>query len=294
MKNEQISIDEMPGTEIEVIAIQTPGQIEFNYAELKANIQTAIEPYKNMVVTEDKIQEAKKVRAHLNKLTNTVEDRRKQIKKETLLPYETFEAKIKELLGIVAEGTKAIDTQIAAFETAAKENKMKMIQEYFTNLKIDLVPLTKIFDPAWLNATTSTKQWTEAMTKKVQQIEEDIALIKSMTIEDADLMRSFYLDTLNLTKAKEQYDGVQARIKAAQLYAQEKAAKEAARAEEQLIAMEENRVEMPSEYESITEPEKPTQMPMQNIKFILYTTANNIDQVRKFMNAMRIEYIEVE
>lgn len=61
-----------------------PEKIEFNFEELKSEISERLTYYKNLVVTEDKIKEAKSDKATLNKLIKAIDERRKEIKNRCL------------------------------------------------------------------------------------------------------------------------------------------------------------------------------------------------------------------
>ena len=58
-----------------------PHEIDFNSEELKSELIPKLEFYKNLVVTEDSIKDAKSDRAKLNKLKSAFEDKRKEMKK---------------------------------------------------------------------------------------------------------------------------------------------------------------------------------------------------------------------
>ena len=53
--------------ELRVEPVTFPEVIQFNYEELKAEITSSTEMYKNLVYTDDQIDDAKKKRAELNK-----------------------------------------------------------------------------------------------------------------------------------------------------------------------------------------------------------------------------------
>src|SRR5574344_298476 len=89
-----------------------PQKIDFNYEAIKAELSEKLERYNSLVVTEDSVSAAKKDKAALNKLKTALEDRRKEVKKDCLRPYEEFEQKIKELVGMIDAPVLAIDGQI--------------------------------------------------------------------------------------------------------------------------------------------------------------------------------------
>ena len=76
-------------------------EIDWNYEELKTEIQGKANDYMNLVYTADQVKDAKKDRANLNKFVEALESKRKEIKKQITEPYSAFEKQEKELVGIV-------------------------------------------------------------------------------------------------------------------------------------------------------------------------------------------------
>lgn len=74
-----------------------PKAVGFNFDQLKQELEVSLVKYQNMVVTEDGTKEAKADRAKLNALKTTIDDKRKEIKREWNAPYIEFENKIKIL-----------------------------------------------------------------------------------------------------------------------------------------------------------------------------------------------------
>ena len=61
-----------------------PQKIEFNFEELKADLIPKLDYYKNLVVSEDGIKEAKADKANLNKLAKAIDDKRKEVRLRTI------------------------------------------------------------------------------------------------------------------------------------------------------------------------------------------------------------------
>ena len=76
-------------------------EIDWNYEELKTEIQGKANDYMNLVYTADQVKDAKKDRANLDEFVEALESKRKEIKKQITEPYSAFEKQEKELVGIV-------------------------------------------------------------------------------------------------------------------------------------------------------------------------------------------------
>ena len=98
--------------------------ITWNNEEIKAEVAEKVQHYKSLVYTETEIKAAKADRATLNKFVTALENKRKEVKKQCMAPYEQFEAQIKEIIAIVNEHIQLIDTQIKDFEEKKKAEKL--------------------------------------------------------------------------------------------------------------------------------------------------------------------------
>lgn len=187
--------------ELKMQEVQFPKVIEFNFDELKKEIMEKAELYKNMVYTDDTIKEAKADKATLNKFIKVLEDKRKDVKKECLQPYEEFEKQIKELVAIVDEPVKLIDQQVKNYEEKKKADKLEKIKEFWESVEHpEWLTCSKIFDQKWLNATTSMKKIQEAITERLKQICSDMDTLNSLP-EFAFEAVEEYKQSLDVNKA---------------------------------------------------------------------------------------------
>ena len=116
--------------ELKIKEITFPEVIEFNFDELKQEIESRVSMYTNLVYTDEQIKQAKADRANLNKFVKALSDERIKMKKQCLKPYEGFEAKVNELSKIVQEPIALIDKQVREYEEQQKKAKLEKIKEY--------------------------------------------------------------------------------------------------------------------------------------------------------------------
>lgn len=181
-----------------------PQKIDFNYEAIKSELSESLERYNSLVVTEDSISAAKKDKAALNKLKTALEDRRKEVKKDCLRPYEEFERKIKELVGMIDAPVLAIDGQIKAFDEIKKAEKRADIQAFYSDNVGDLaplLPLDKVFDPRWLNATYKIDDVQKEIADRIFKTRNDIGIIKAMNLSGEQQVLDVYLRTLDMSAA---------------------------------------------------------------------------------------------
>lgn len=111
-----------------------PAAIEFNYPELKAAMESYLEKFNGLVVTEDAIKRAKDDRAEINKVVAAISRARIDTKARWLAPMESFEAKAKELEELGRSTARGIDAQLAEFEKRRVEEKRKTLTARFAGL----------------------------------------------------------------------------------------------------------------------------------------------------------------
>lgn len=188
--------------ELRVEPVTFPEAIRFNYEELKAEITSKVEMYKNLVYTgSDQIKDAKADRAALNKLIKAMSDERIRIKKDCLKPYDEFERKIRELTDIVNEPVQLIDKQIKEYEQTLKEEKRKDIEALFETIGFQaFVKLDMIWDEKWLNASVSMKSIEEKMRERMYQISTDLLTLNRLS-EYAFEAVAVYKETLDMNRS---------------------------------------------------------------------------------------------
>lgn len=178
-----------------------PQSISFNFDELKVEVTEKAELYKNMVYTEEAIAEAKTDRAKLNKFIKVLDDKKKEVKKQCLEPYNEFESQIKELIGIMSEPVMMIDSQVKSFEQKKKDEKLEAIIEYWESKNtFEWLKFDKILDPKWLNASTSMKKVQEDIEVRLEQVKQHINTLSYLPEFSFEAIE-IYKDTLNVNLA---------------------------------------------------------------------------------------------
>lgn len=195
--------------EIRVNVEQKNGVIGFNFEEIKEKLNSELEIYKNMIFTEESKTEAKKTIASLRKLKKSVNDKKLEVKKSFMIPYTNFEAQVKELDNLIDEPINFINNQVEEFERKRVEEKKALISEIYTEIMAEheeasgYLPLQRIYDSKWENATTTKKAITEAIAERVDHVEKDLGIIRSMGLEFEDKGIEKYKATLELSDAIE-------------------------------------------------------------------------------------------
>ena len=154
--------------------------IEWNNEEIKAELKEKLELYKNLVYTDEQISEAKADRAKLNKFVTALEDKRKELKKTCLAPYEKFEKQVKELVFMINEPIALIDTRVKSFEEEKKNKKLEEIKEYYAGLDTGFPTFEQLYNPKWLNASVSMASIKKEIDVKLGEINKELEILENL------------------------------------------------------------------------------------------------------------------
>lgn len=204
--------------ELKLQITQTPGNIECNFDELKETLADHLKIYEEMPVSLENKAERKKDLAMLRKVKKAVSDRRSEVKRQWLEPYNVFDTQVRELLGLIDRPVAVIDDQIKELESRERMKKLEEIKTLFGDMAADYtdwLTLEMIFDEKWLNATTSIKKVKEELTGKILEIGNALIML-NMSVSEVKLEAiERYKSDLNLQSAMmyiNQYEAQRARI----------------------------------------------------------------------------------
>ena len=268
-----------------------PQVIETNGEELKAWLSEKLTQYNEIVVTPETIKAAKDDKAKLTKLRTALEERRKEVKKQCMAPYEDFERKYKELLALIDEPIGKIDTQIKALDEQEQNLKYAHLQvcfeDYISAMDVPIdVDFDRILNQKWRNKTMKA----DALEKEIY---DTLCRIKA----DVEELNSYYTGSPHYTAIMntyvQGYDKACALAYAAALIQQEQRRQEAQRAAQQPVR--EPEPTPPPVYDPTPEP--PVQQPVQPQNepritgvFRVTGTKQQIIALRDFMRVNQITF----
>lgn len=236
----------------------TTTEIQANFKEVKEWLEKSMEPYTSMVFTESSISDARHTRANLRKISAAIDAQRKTIKKEWMRPYEIYEAKCKELTGIVDNAVTNIDGQIKEMENAEKMAKRDRLETLFSEQSADVAEYIRfedIFDSKWLNATFAETDAANAIVAKIEETRDGLDAIRGMESPYEAAMLSEFAKSHSLAKAM---------AEGKRLESIQRAEEERRRREEEAKAVTLSDPETPTE----SAVEAPTPIPTPSAQFI--------------------------
>ncbi len=304
------------------------GTIEDNLDVVEASIRQKLAEYTQVVITKDSIQDGKELLADIRKEKKSLDDERKAIKKAWMKPYEVFEARAKKIIDLYDEPVKLINSQLEAYEEdrkVAKRNDIKKIYEFVVKENAELadwLPLDKIYDTKWENATCKDKTIREAMEMVFSQIKVSISTIQSMQsaweedalniLKDTGSLQLAIEKISSLTKQAERIEEAKkAQEEAKRTEEARKAELEATRTEDkikadvnkELSAAEKAIAEVSQDkavaevLQEFIEPEIDNLLPFAAEKIVVlkvHVGENNLDLVKDFFESINIEYEVME
>lgn len=205
-------------------------------------------------------------------------------------PFGEFKEVITETVKLIGDCSAKIDVVVKQNEQQYKDKKLADIRTYFDGLNANLVDFNKVYRPEWLNKSASMKSVCADIDAIFSKVENELSTLQGFG-EDFDVLRTYYMDTLNINntiqyanRLKEQRE----RAKAAQV-ARIKAQEEARQQEKQGMR--------PQNMDSISEDTQeiqPIQMELLTRAFRVTTTRENIIALGNFMNEHGIDFDKIE
>lgn len=272
-----------------VVNEKTLGSLTTNAKQIKAMVEAALPNYDISNYDESNIALAKQDKAMLNNASKALNDRRIQFEREFMQPFAEFKTVVNDTIGLIKECSGKIDTVVKQSEENERKAKQAEIDAMWARKGFTLAPLAKISDPKWLNKGTAFKAIEADMDARIAKINDDIVTIEAIG-EDIDLLKSLYLDTLNLNSTiqyaktlKENRERAQREVEARA----QAAPPQPVYAERQPIT--EKIIETPQmTFAEVAQPEQYTRA------FKVTTTRENIIKLGDFMKENGIKFEKIE
>lgn len=269
--------------------------IGWNKEQIKEAVVSITEQYRGLAYTEAQLQEAKADRAKLNAMKNDISARRIQVKNTLLEPYNKFEAEVKEVVALIDEPIAMIDEQIVAYEERTKEEKRQTLEKFFAENKGSLpeqITFERIFNPKWLNKSSSLSSCKNDIKKLIEDISADLAAIRSSLDERYSVYaEEFYLKReMNLSHALAEANHIQEMDRKAEeeRKAKEQAQKEREEAQKRAKEEAEAKKQREAEAQDVREHRNSPQEGVSNVKHEQVTmfdkTGGLKSEISDFMN----------
>lgn len=272
--------------ELQIKEYRVPEAIQFNFEELKQELEERVSEYTTLVYTADAIRQGKSDRAKLNALKKSLNDERIRLEREWMEPFQMFKSQVNELIGIVDQAVKAVDSQVQEFESMKKQEKYEQIMALWQEIlhdKYDWLNPQQVWNDKWLNASYSFKQIQKDLEEWDQKITADLGILGRMPEYSFEAQET-YKRTLKLDDAMWTADNLKQMAEA-------KAQQDAARQPD--LGQEQPAKEAPEEFMAppIPPENEANTEPVQVLRFQCFCTMDQAMRLRAFMveNGIKFE-----
>lgn len=175
-------------------------QILSNVKELCSWARQQTEADRNLILaTDEDFESAKKRCADINKVIRNIEDKRKQVKKEYVKPYEIFEKELKEATTILTTAKDNLWSQVLKAEQEIKDETGKKLKNYYEtkaseNGILQYREWEQIFDSRWLNKGKKINTACEEIDGIIKQVKNEVLAIRSLKSEFESVLLVRYAD----------------------------------------------------------------------------------------------------
>lgn len=179
----------------------TLGTLTTNALQLRDHVAATLERYTPENYSVENVDQAKADRAILNKAAKELNDKRIQIEREWSAPFQEFKGIIGETVRMITEGSTKIDAVVKGVESKAKAEKRAAIEELWASKNITLIPLSAVWDERWLNKSKRLPAIEKEMGQRLLKIEADLEALGVVPEQDREVVRAYYLNNLDITRA---------------------------------------------------------------------------------------------
>lgn len=265
-------------------------------ALVKKSVEDKISAATKMVCTEENYKEIKKIKAALNNEFKEWEEKRKEVKKKIMTPYEKFEEIYKDCISIPYKtGDVKLKSKTDAIENGLKAEKKEKVVKYFKEyaeaLGIDFVSFSQV--GCNITLSVSEKKLKEQVKAFLDKVMDDISLISAQEHKSEILVE--YKRSLNVSQAimtvNERFKAIEAE-KQRELAEQEERAKAENNAAANEAAFEPYVANVPQEIapppeEELQQNDLPLDEPQEKIFSLAFRVYGTKSQLKEFAHHIK-------
>ncbi len=189
--------------DFQIIATQEQGMVTFsNFDILKNNLLENLKEYDLAFTNKADLEEAKLARDELKKVKKIIKEKKDELKKGYMLPYEKVEECLDTLMDMVKVPFGKIDDFIKAEELKQKEDNLKNFysakSEVLGEYAEKIINSPVFYNKKWNNISYKEKQCQEEITEKIKQAGIDINTIQTIGGKNTQVLLARYFETLSI------------------------------------------------------------------------------------------------
>ncbi len=191
--------------QMNLISTEQPGMIAItNFEQLRESLRALMARYENRVYTPDTLALAKNDKKELTRLRKEIDEKRKEIKRNYLAPYNAFEAQVKELLALIDSPLDEIKAVVSEAEEQGRAAKKEEVHRYFLMKTAPLGELAEqiwnspaFTEPKWFTKSCTASVWQREVMEKAAAAARQLELIRTTGGQHTAALTERYLETLD-------------------------------------------------------------------------------------------------
>ena len=267
-----------------------PAAILSNAAEVRRQLSDALEKYRNLVVTEDTVDDAKSTLANLRKQMELIDTQRKDVKKNWDKPLKAIEGDVKKLVEEFASVIEPIAAQVKSFEETEKRNKENSLRlVYETEIGEEHLryrPWESVFDPKWTNRTAKRDKIIDELVKIADRVKDEVRAIRMLGSEFEVALLDHYAEHHDLTSAISYNERLKIQKQVNEAQSQAQALQDERKNEERTDVTPQPQKPL----ETILEPSADVREETVSIAFRVECTKSQLQKLKEFLVENKIKY----
>ena len=187
--------------ELNLLSTERPGLLTIdNFEQLKETLQGLMARYEGRTYGPETLALAKSDKKELSRLRKQIDERRKEIKRTYLAPYNDFKEKVDELLALIDAPLDEIKAVVAEAE----------IHAFFIRKSAELGSQAELLwnSPAfaeskWFTKTCSAALWQREVTEKLETAARELEMIRMTGGQHTAALTERYLSSLDAAELAE-------------------------------------------------------------------------------------------
>ncbi len=195
--------------ELELQSSLTLGTLTSNAETIRDIVLSKLEDYKpeNYI---GKVEEAKNDRAILNNAEKALNAKRLELERSYMEPFNKFKITINETCKAIKQASGGLDEIVKAEEERDREARKWTYEQYWKTSGFTLFDFERIYQKSWTNKTTKQKDVFKELDAIQEKTFSDLKILENFPAEDVPLLKTVYLDTLDLNQAMQKAETLKA------------------------------------------------------------------------------------
>lgn len=196
-------------TELELHSSLTLGTLTSNAEAIRDIVKAKLKDYtpENYI---GKVDEAKSDRAILNNAEKALNSKRLELERSYMEPFNQFKNTINETCKAIKMASSGLDEIVKAEEERERESKKWTYEQYWKTSGFTLFDFERIYQKSWTNKTTKQKDVFKELDAIQEKTFSDLKILEKFPAEDVPLLKTVYLDTLDLNQAMQKAESLKA------------------------------------------------------------------------------------